>query len=69
MKTIEQQLREELAKVNRKKFIGFCIASALETGVPSFEVMVSELKQQLTDTPCALKSVVTDKSIQLLNQI
>jgi hypothetical protein len=69
MKTIEQQLREELSKVNRKKFVGFCIASALETGVPTFEVMVTELKQQLTDAPYALDGVINDKGIELLNQI
>lgn len=69
MKTTEQELREELSKVNRKKFVGFCIASALETGVPSFEVMVTELKQQLADAPYALNGVINDKTIQLLNQI
>lgn len=69
MKTIEQQLREELSKVNRKKFFGFCIADALNTGQPSFEKLISELKDQLRDAPESLSNVISEKGITILKQL
>jgi hypothetical protein len=65
----EKALRKELSKVNRKKFIGFCIADALETGRPSFQQVISELKDQLRDLPESLDGIVSDRGIQLLKQL
>lgn len=62
----EQQFRKVLSQVNTKTFIGFCIAGALETGKPSFETLVKELKDQLRDAPDSLKNVISDKGIELL---
>jgi hypothetical protein len=65
----EKKLRKELSKVNTKKFVGFCISDALKTGRPSFQQLISELKDQLRDVPHSLDSVVSEKAIQLLKQL
>lgn len=69
MKTNEQLLREELSKVNTKKFIGFCISDALRSGKPSFEKLISELKDQLRDAPASLANVISEEGIKLLKRI
>lgn len=69
MKTTEQQLKKVLSTVNTRSFIGFCIADALETGKPSFEVVISNLKDQLRDAPDSLKNVLSEEGIKLLKKI
>lgn len=69
MKTVEQELREELSKVDPEKFIGLCITDALQSGKPGFENLISVLKDQLRDAPASLANVIGEKGIQLLKQL
>jgi hypothetical protein len=58
-----------LTKVDKKSFIGFCICDAIETGRPSFDVVVSELKDQLRDAPGSLEKIIGREGIEVLKTI